>query len=55
MSNGSVLNLITGGQPIQTDSDVSVTLDQSVYVGIAAAVLGVMLLIIIWFLLKRYA
>lgn len=51
----NLLELATGGEPIKTDVSANVTFDQSVYTGIAFAIAGIMLIVIVFFILHKYA
>jgi len=51
----NIIDLVTGGQPIETSVQANVTVDQSVYVAIAALIIGFMLLILFSVVLQKYA
>lgn len=51
----NLLDLVTGGQPIDANVQAQITLDNSVYLGIAALVAGLMLLIVFSVVVHRYA
>jgi hypothetical protein len=53
MSN--LLDLVTGGEPIDAAVQANVTVDQSVYIAIAAIIVGIMLLILFSVVLHKYA
>lgn len=51
----NVVDLLTGGQPIETDVNAQVTLDNSVYMGIAITLAGIFLIMLFFFVLHKYA
>lgn len=51
----NLIDLVTGGDPIETNVHANVTVDNSVYVAIAAIIIGIMFLILVSVVLHKYA
>jgi len=51
----NLIDVITGGQPIETSVQANVTVDNSVYVAIAAILIGLMFLLLFSVVLNKYA
>lgn len=51
----SLLDVVTGGEPIDASVQANVTVDHSVYIAIAAIMIGIMLLILFSVVLHKYA